>query len=148
MGDEVIRAAAANNSVPEFARTPFVAPLSLDAARVAIVTTGALHTASQAAIRGGDQSFRVLASDDELFFGHGSANFDRSGWLVDPNVVFPIDRLGELAAEGRIGSVASHHLSFAGNQRGTLSTIKLDTGPAAADVLRGDGVDVVLLTGV
>jgi hypothetical protein len=30
----------------------------------------------------------------------------------------------------------------------TLSTIKLDSGPAAAALLREDGVDVVLLTPV
>lgn len=148
MNDADIRAAAAKNSVPEFVASPFTTPPSLDSARVAIVTTGALHTEAQAAIGGGDESFRIVGADDKLFLGNGSANYDRSGWLVDPNVIFPIDRLRELASEGVIGSVAGRHISFAGNQRGTLSTIRLDTGPAAADVLRRDGVDVVLLTGV
>ena len=91
---------------------------------------------------------RVTAGQ-ELVLGHGSPNFDRSGWLVDPNVVFPLDRLRELASEGRIGSVADRHITFAGNQPGeTLATITLDSGPAAAALLREDGVDIVLLTPV
>ena len=54
-----------------------------------------------------------------------------------------------MAADGAIGSVGPRHLSFAGNQEpGTLSTIVLDAGPAAAAMLREDGVDVALLTPV
>ena len=48
-----------------------------------------------------------------------------------------------------IGSVASRHISFMGAQPDhNLSTMRLDTGPAAAKILRDDGVDVVLLTPV
>ena len=48
-----------------------------------------------------------------------------------------------------IGSVASRHLSFMGAQTDhTLTTLRLDTGPAAARLLLDDGVDVVLLTPV
>jgi D-proline reductase (dithiol) PrdB len=67
---------------------------------------------------------------------------------MDLNVVYPIDRLEELAAQGIIGSVAPRHLSFAGNQPDDVSTIRLDTGPSAAAELRQDGVDVVILTPV
>ena len=65
-------------------------------------------------------------------------------------MVFPLDRLHELAAEGVIGSVAPRHLAFVGNNHHdeTLTTIRLDSGPAAAALLREDGVDVVLLTPV
>ncbi len=84
----------------------------------------------------------------DLRLGHWSPNFDRSGFAADLNVVYPIDRLEELAAAGVIGRVAPHHLSFAGNQPDDVATIRLDSGPAAAEVLRHDGVDVVLLTPV
>jgi hypothetical protein len=53
-----------------------------------------------------------------------------------------------MAAQGIIGSVAPRHISFAGNQPDDVSTIRLDTGPAAATQLRQDGVDVVILTPV
>jgi D-proline reductase (dithiol) PrdB len=149
VGDELIRTAAANNPVPELGEAAFVRPLALGEARVAIVTTAALHPAGEEPARGGDPSFRVLATGAEPTLGHESPNFDRTGWLFDPNVIFPVDRLRELAATGAIGSVAPRHLAFAGNQQlETLATIGLDSGPAAATLLREDGVDVVLLTPV
>ena len=64
-------------------------------------------------------------------------------------MVFPIDRLHELAKEGVIGSVADTHISFMGAQPDhTLETIRIDSGPAAAERLRNDEVDLVLLTPV
>jgi Glycine/sarcosine/betaine reductase selenoprotein B (GRDB). len=69
--------------------------------------------------------------------------------VLDKNVVFPIDRLHELAEEGIIGSVADTHISFMGAQPDhTLETIRLDSGPAAAKLLADDEVDLVLLTPV
>jgi D-proline reductase (dithiol) PrdB len=79
---------------------------------------------------------------------HASLNFDRTGLLEDLNVVLPIDRLDELAANGTIGSVASTHYSFMGAQGDEMSTIRLDSGPTVARALRQDRVDVVLLTPV
>lgn len=135
--------------MPDFPTTPFTGPPSLREARVALVTTAAIHGPRDQPIGRGDQSFRVIEGGTRLFLGHSSQNFDRSGWLADPNVVLPIDRLNELAADGRIGSVGERHLSFAGNQHDlTLSTVRLDSGPAAAKLLRDDGVQVVLITGV
>src|SRR4051812_41959523 len=116
---------------------------------VAIVTTAALRLADQDKFSGGDQSFRVLpATAEGLIMGQISPNFDRSGFIIDPNVVFPIDRLHEMAREGRIGSVSPRHIAFLGAQGESLSTIVMDTGPAAAKVLKDSGVDVVLLTPV
>ena len=63
-------------------------------------------------------------------------------------MVYPADRLVEMAAEGVIGAVGRHHVAFLGAQDETMSTIRLDTGPAAAKILRDDDVDVVLLTPV
>jgi hypothetical protein len=63
--------------------------------------------------------------------------------------VYPVDRLAELAARGTIGSVANRHIAFMGAQPDhTLTTLRLDSGPAAAKLLLHDGVDVVLLTPV
>ena len=121
----------------------------LSQSRVAIVTTAALRLDSQDKYSGGDQSFRVLpATTQGLILGQISPNFDRSGFIIDPNVVFPIDRLKEMAAEGHIGSVAPQHIAFLGAQGESLATMILDTGPAAAKVLRDEGVVLVLLTPV
>lgn len=43
-----------------------------------------------------------------------SVNFDRSGFHKDLNVVFPVERLKEMAADGEIGSVADFGYSFMG----------------------------------
>jgi D-proline reductase (dithiol) PrdB len=112
------------------------------------VTTASLHHRDQPDFTGGDTSFRVLdGARNDLLLGHWSPNFDASGFALDRNVVFPIDRLNELAADGRIGAVAPRHLAYAGNQF-ELSAVRLDSGPAGAQLLRDDGVDVVLLTPV
>ena len=63
-------------------------------------------------------------------------------------MVYPLDRLDELAADGTIGSVAPRHFTFAGNQPDDVSAVRLDSGPACAAELKADGVDVVLLTPV
>lgn len=62
--------------------------------------------------------------------------------------MLPLDRLDELAAQGTIGRVSSLHLSLLGAQDETMSTIRLDTGPAAAAAFIDAGTDVVLLTPV
>ena len=117
--------------------------------RVAIVTTAALRRAEQDKFGGGDQSFRLLpTTTDGLILGQISPNFDRSGFIIDPNVVFPIDRLREMVDEGVIGSVSDVHIAFLGAQGESLATMEMDTGPAAAKVLKDAGVDVVLLTPV
>ncbi len=147
-GDETMRAYAGSLPAPVFATTAFTNPKPLSECTVAIVTTAALHTPDEA-FSAGDTGYRTIdATERALRLGHWSPNFDRTGFLADLNVVYPIDRLEELAAEGIIGAVAPRHLSFAGNQPDDVATIRLDSGPAAAEALRHDGVDVVLLTPV
>jgi len=148
--DASMRAFAATMPVPEFespAFTPLGKPLSQ--ARVAIVTSAALHRSDQERFSQDDTGFRALDRNDrQLVMGHWSPNFDHTGFQIDLNVVYPIDRLEELAAEGVIGDVAQRHFAFAGNQPDTVSEIRLDTGPACAAELIADAVDVVLLTPV
>ena len=149
-GDAAVRARVNDLPVYEFDHTPFSQPPPLSRARVAIVTTAGLRSDGSAQWLPGDQSFTVLDGKTRgLRIGHFSPNFDRTGFALDLNVVYPIDRLHELAARGTIGSVASSHISFMGAQPDhTLATMRLDTGPAAARILCDDGVDVVLLTPV
>jgi len=148
MADADIKAMTAAIDCPQFDQVAFTTPRPLEQCKVAIVTTASLHHADQPDFAPGDTGFRVLdGSRDDLQLGHWSPNFDTTGYAVDPNVVFPLQRLHELAAHGRIGSVAEFHLSYAGNQF-ELSAVRLDSGPAGAKLLIDDGVDVVLLTPV
>jgi D-proline reductase (dithiol) PrdB len=118
-------------------------------ARVAIVTTAGLRSDGDLYWKAGDESYHVLPGDGRnVVLAHMSPNFDRTGFVADLNV-FPIDRMAELADGGVIGSVASRHFSFMGGQPNhELATMRLDSGPAVARLLRADDVDVVLLTPV
>ncbi len=149
-GDAAMREIGSGLPVPEFddpAFTPLSRPLA--EARVAIVTSAAIHRASDERFVQGDASYRTLdRADRDLILGHWSPNFDRSGFGLDHNVVYPIDRLEELAEQGVIGSVAPRHYAFAGNQPDTVAEIRLDTGPACAADMIADDVDLVLLTPV
>jgi D-proline reductase (dithiol) PrdB len=148
MADHDVKAMTAEIDCPVFETTAFTTPVPLAEATVAIVTTASLHHPDQPDFTGGDTSYRVLeGARRDWVLGHWSPNFDATGFAADPNVVFPLDRLNELAAAGRLGRVAEHHLAYAGNQF-DLSSIRIDSGPAGAALLRGQGVDVVLLTPV
>jgi D-proline reductase (dithiol) PrdB len=123
-------------------------------ANVALVTTAGLVLADQEPfddhIKGGDSSFRVIPGDADistLIDTHRSETFDHSGIQSDPNLAFPLDRLHELARDGRIGRVNDRHLSFMGSITAPGRLIR-DTAPAAAQLLVEDHVDVVLLVPV
>jgi D-proline reductase (dithiol) PrdB len=145
--DAMIRKGATTDAF-DFGATATASAPELNDARVAIVTTAGLQPDGGVWNRG--QGYVVLPSDERrLSLAHNSSNFDRSGIVNDLNVVYPADRLDELAARGVISSVASQHLSFMGAQPDhVLETLRLDTGPAAAKLLIDDGVNVVFLTPV
>ena len=112
---------------------------------MAIVSSAGLVVRGEDPFRGRDADYRVIPSTtrpEELLISHISINFDRTGFQEDWNVVFPLDRLRELAAEGAIGSAAQTHYSFMG------ATDPVQMEPYArelADQLKGDQVDAVIL---
>lgn len=116
--------------------------------RVALVSTAGLHARGDRPFGVGAADYRVIsgnATAGNLVMSHISSNFDRSGFQQDWNVVFPIDRLHELAEAGTVGSVAELHYSFMG------ATDPEKMKPAVAELaeqLRGDGVDALLLVPV
>ena len=145
-----MRKFASSMPVPEFEETHFVTSKPLSQAKVAIVTTAGLHRENMPGFEIGDSDFHyeTLARHiRDLQLGHHSVNFDRGGFAADFNVVYPIDRLEELAIAGVIGAVAENHYAFAGNQSATVSEIRLDSGPHCARKMLAENVDVVLLTG-
>ena len=143
-----IREMVADLPVPEFDDTPFTRPPALRDTTAAIVTSAGLMRPGEQLWPEGDSGFRVFGRDErDLIVGHESTNFDRSGLAADLNVAYPLDRLDEMRAEGVLGAVAPRHLSFTGPIM-ELSTLRIDTGPAAAKLLIEDRVDVVLLTPV
>jgi len=133
---------------PSFTTAPWVNGPPLAERRVAIVSSAGLVVKGEKPFRGRDPDYRVIPSEtrpEQLMFSHISINLDRSGFQEDWNVVFPLDRLREFAAEGVIGSVAATHYSFMG------ATDPVQMEPYARDVasrLKTDGVDAALLSPV
>ncbi|MFT8362783.1 MAG: D-proline reductase (dithiol) protein PrdB [Sporolactobacillus sp.] len=115
---------------------------------VAFCTAGGVHLKTQKRfILSGDYSFREIPSDtpsSELMVSHGG--FDNSDVNKDINSMFPIDRLHELEAEGFIGKVAPTLIGFMGGG-GNVTKFKEETGPAIAQLLKKEGVDIAVFTG-
>src|SRR6516164_1877185 len=104
---------------PNFTTEPWVTGPPLSQRRVAIVSSAGLLVRGGMPFRGRDPDYHTIppgTRPEDLLISHVSINFDRTGFQEDRNVVFPIDRLNELAAEGTIGSVADVHYSFMGQQ--------------------------------
>ena len=118
--------------------------------RVALITTAGLHLRSDRAFTADTHNeYRVIPGDvraADLVMSQFSVNFDRSGFQRDVNVVFPIDRVRELAAEGTIGSAADFHYSFMG--AGSSVARYEPKARELAGLLKKDHVDAVLLTPV
>ena len=126
----------------------------LGEARGALVTTAALHLPQQTPfdpnLRGGDWSYREIPGTVEvstLQCSHRSRSFDRTGIDRDPNVAFPLDRLRELFAGGKMGPPMDRHFSFMGSITAP-GRLMSESAPEVAAMLRSDGADWVLLTPV
>ena len=133
---------------PDFKTTPWVEGPPLSERRVAIVSSAGLVVRGDKVFRGRDADYRAIPGTTEpndLLCSHISINFDRTGFQEDWNVVFPLDRLTELAEEGKIGSVAATHYSFMG---ATDPVQMVDGAREVAGKLKADHVDAVLLTSV
>jgi D-proline reductase (dithiol) PrdB len=130
--------------------TPFVrADLPMNRRRVVLITTAGLHVRDDEAFELTDASYRLIPGDlrgDELVMSHASANFDRTGFLEDVNIVLPIDRFRELADEGSLGSLASQHVSFMGAM--LLPQAYEASVRHLAGLLKRDHVDTAFLTPV
>jgi D-proline reductase (dithiol) PrdB len=103
----------ADNPEP-VALTPLTKPLS--ESRVALIASGGVYRSGQVAFTHKDDlTHREIPSDtatEDLRVTHFA--FDQTNARQDPNVVFPLDALRTLAAEGVIGSVADEALTFMG----------------------------------
>jgi D-proline reductase (dithiol) PrdB len=146
---EVERQHLLDKELKPFATAPFVKGSSLVERRIAIITTAGLHRIDDDRFNLVDLSYRVLPSDvqaKDLTMTHSSVHFDRLGFREDVNLVFPIDRLKELAKNGEIGSVAKYHYSLMG--AGWEPEMIEATVKQLAQLLKDDGVNGVVLSPV
>ncbi len=137
-----------NLDCPHFETTPMVSGPKLSERRVAILSTAGLHRRGDRPFGGMDGDYRVITGDTpaaDLVMTHISTNFDRTGFQQDWNLVFPADRLRELADDGVIGSVADYHYSFMGAADPSKMAAHAEI---LAGLLAGDSVNAVLLVPV
>ncbi len=131
--------------------TPPWAPISkpLNECKVTLIGSGGVYLAGQQAFHTKDDtSIRSIASNSptsQLRTAHFA--YDQTDARVDPNCVFPLDRLNELAADGTIGAVTPTAAAFMG---GIYSTRRLgeDTVPALLEHCKAEEPDLVLLVPV
>lgn len=131
---------------------PWVEPLlPLAKARIALVTTGGVHLASQTPFdmsdSEGDASLREVPIDtprEELRITHDY--YDHRDAENDLNLVFPVQRLKELVQAGAIGSLHQVGFSIMGHIDGPhLATLQDKTAPLIAKKMAAAGVNYVLL---
>lgn len=146
--DESLRKPLEGLDCPTFEAPAWVTGPKLNERRVAIISTAALSTRSDKTFAVGEADYRVIPGNtagDDLVMSHVSPNFDRTGFQQDLNVVFPIDRLRELADEGVIGSVADYHYSLMGSTDPTLLAPAVER---LVPLLKKDAVNTLLLAPV
>lgn len=92
-----------------------------------------------------DLSFRrIPAATDPATLRPSHPTPMRRPGLRDVNVVFPYQRLAELAAEGVIGGVTATHLSMLGAIK-RLRALAGEVAPAIAAEARAQGADLMLI---
>ena len=131
----------------EVAFTPLGKPLS--ESKMALLTTAGAHLDDQDPFHvetvAGDHSYRILPDDldpSRLRFTH--THYDTASAAEDPNCVFPIDRLHELVAAGRIGAASEVHIGMMGFNPDPTPVAEI-LAPAVVEVLRDHEVDVALI---
>lgn len=137
--------------------TPMVRPLS-DCKFGLVTSAGLFHKPTslpfdlereRAEPTWGDPSYRIIPTDlrkDEVGASH--LHINTADVLADINIMLPIDRFEELAAEGHIGGQACRAISFMGYQGFPPDTTawQQSLGPEVSRIFEEEGVDCVLLT--
>lgn len=139
--------------------TPLPGPL--DQCTFGLVTSAGLYAAGieepfdvvreRREPRWGDPSFRRITkqvSTHDLGISH--LHLNTADILLDPNIVFPRERMEALAVRGRIAGLAEANYSFMGYQGYPPDTTawEQEYGPQVAQAFLDAGVHCVLLTPV
>ena len=125
--------------------TPFQG--RLEDATVCIVSTAGVRTKGDPPFNTeGDTSWRVIPAEAEgKDLRYDDSHYDHACVDRDMNCVFPIDRVRELAAEGRVGGLTARHFSLGYSQ--ALRELRERTIPALVHEIDRERPAAVLLTG-
>lgn len=126
--------------------TPYDKDLS--SATVTLVCATGVYLSDQEPFPGedpGDITYRVIPADADvgaMRIVHG--HYDHSEADADPNIVFPLETLRQLAADGVIGAVNEKHYSLGFTTR--LRELYETTYPDIADKIERSRTKLVLMT--
>ena len=125
--------------------TPFQG--RLEDATVCIVSTAGVRTKGDPPFNTeGDTSWRVIPAEAEgKDLRYDDSHYDHACVDRDMNCVFPLDRVRELAAEGRVGGLTARHFSLGYSQ--ALREMREKTIPALVHEIDRERPAAVLLTG-
>lgn len=120
--------------------------------KIALLTTAGVHLKSQSPFNmndpDGDPTYREIplnTPNSELMITHDY--YDHKDADKDINIVFPIDRLKEMRAEGEIREIAEINYGLMGHiDEQHLKTLINVIAPEIAKRLKANNVDAVLLT--
>jgi D-proline reductase (dithiol) PrdB len=126
---------------------PLTKPLSQ--CRITLIGSGGVYRTGQIAFHTKDDtSIRIIDTTvDTADLRTAHFAYDQADARQDPNCVYPLDRLRELAADGVIGGLTSESYAFMG---GVYSTRRLEaeTAPMLAERCKAQEPDLVLLVPV
>lgn len=125
--------------------TPFQG--RLEDATVCLVSTAAVRTKDDAPFQlDGDTSWRVIPGDAAARdLRYDDSHYDHACVDQDMNCVFPIDRVRELVAEGKVGGLTARHFSLGYSQ--ALRELREKTIPALVREIDRERPGAVVLTG-
>ena len=115
---------------------------------VALVSSSGVYLEGQEPFTdNGDETYRVIPGDadpKQLRFKHG--HYDTADAQRDPNVVFPLGLLHDLAKEGFIKKVSNKHIGCKGFSTDLKAQYER-LAPAIAHEIERSQADAVVLTG-
>lgn len=119
------------------------------ASRIGLIASGGIYVHGQVAFHyKDDTSLRIIdgnTSNDALRATHFA--YDLTDARADPNVVFPLETLRGLVAEGMVGELAARAYTFMGGIYSSRKVREL-LAPALTERLSEDQVDLALLVPV
>ena len=130
--------------------TPLTAPSKpLAESTVSMLTSGGVsHCSMPAWNPDARNDFRLDAVDRDATgpdFAVNDSYYDTEDATNDVNCVFPVDRLRELALDGRVGAVAPRLWSGFMGRIYSRTRVVEESAPALVEELRRDEVDLFLL---
>jgi hypothetical protein len=125
--------------------TPFAG--RLEDASICIVSTAGIRTRDDKPFdTEGDTTWRVIPAEVEAKdLRYDDSHYDHGCVDRDMNCVFPLDRVRELALEGRVGGLTARHFSLGYSQ--ALRELRATTIPALVREIDRERPGAVLLTG-